>query len=158
MLGLVRVAAWFRQLRSERLRIVGEPPASGQHEVRDPLRGGTLRVWVRGDRLTISSRLNPVWEWNVPVFVGRIERTGGRATIDGLIRPSWFGLFAATWPIVAPLWFVAVGRYVGGLVMFGVLAPLLWSQLFIGRDDAERARVDIVEFLEWSSATETDNT
>lgn len=152
------MAAWSRQLRFERLQVTREPPASGRHDVIDPLSSGQLQVRVRRDRLSISSHVNPVLEWTIPVFVGRIERTSGQATIDGLTRPSWFGLFVGALPVIGPLCFVAAGRYVSGAIMFGALALLVWSQLFLWRSVGERARVDIAEFLEPSPVSRSHDT
>lgn len=106
-----------------------------------------LQVRVRGDRIYISDRLNPVLQWAVPVFVGRIERTGKQPTIDGLLRPSWFGLAVAAAPIVIPLTLIVAGQYVTGAIMFGFLALFLWSQFFVYRSVAERTRVHMVDFL-----------
>jgi hypothetical protein len=114
-----RRPGWPRQLRFERLSVVGDPPESGRYKVNDTLSNEMLQVQVRGERIYISDRLNPVLQWAVPVFVGRIERTGKQPTIEGLLRPSWFGLAVAAAPIVIPLLWILAGEYVTGAIMFG---------------------------------------
>ncbi len=138
---------WPRQLRFERLSVVGDPPESGRYEVTDTRSNEMLQVRVRGDGIFISDRLNPVLQWAVPVFVGRIERTGKQPTIDGLLRPSCFGLVIAAAPVVVPLLLIVAERYVTGAIMFGFLALFLWSQFFVYRRVAERTRVHIADFL-----------
>jgi hypothetical protein len=124
--------------------------------VNDRLRRGTLRVSDRGGRLTISSHVNPIWSWTSPVFVGRIDRGVEWSVTAGHIRPSRIGLLVGASPVVVPTFFVASEHYLGGAVMFGVLAAVIWSTPLRDRNDTELARTDIAEFLRSRQAASSE--
>lgn len=138
-------------LRFQRLSVTGEPPASHQAELFETPPYEPSFVRVRGHRIQIvPQRLNAVYEWWTPVFVGRIEGGGTETRITGLLRPTWFGLIAFAAPLVIPAGIAAWGRFDAALLTFVILALVLWSPIVLDRRRAARLRAGIAIYLEAS--------
>ena len=127
----------FHVLRFDRVAATGWRPQSGRMTAWGPVANEQLQVGVRGRRIVVSvGRVNPFWDWTVPVFVGTIDGDEHDAIVTGTIRPSLVGLVAFAFTIVAAVVALATGRW----PLFAFLAFLMG--LFVFSLVADRSRVE----------------
>lgn len=92
------------------------------------------------------NRLNPFYEWTVPLFVGTIAGVERDATVTGTIRPSFAGMTAAVMVAAATVISLILGYWplVGSCAL---LIVLFCSAIYVYRGPSERARSALRAYL-----------